>query len=41
MDDYDAMRDALLDEPDLDADADREALERLRWAVEGEECSSD
>ena len=37
-DEYDSLRDKLLDEPDFDADADRQALERLRWALEsGEE----
>ena len=38
MDPYDAFLDAVLDEPDLDADADREALERLRWGLEGAEA---
>ena len=34
-DPYDAERDRLLDEPDLDAEQDRREFERLRWGLEG------
>lgn len=34
---FDAFLDAVLDEPDHDADADRADLERLRWGLAGEE----
>lgn len=30
---YDAERDRLLDEPDLDAEQDRRDLERIRWGL--------
>ena len=30
---FDAFLDAILDEPDVDADADRADLERLRWGL--------